>query len=394
MAKILIGYERGHNMGHMRRLAPIARALAGQGHQVVFFLRNFYDMAGTLARDPIAVVPVPDLVAPLPALREPKRMGSYSDIMCYCGFYRFDTLYAGTLAWQTLIDHIRPDLIVCDHSPVLCLAAFGQVPVIQVGSGFTLPPAEGEVFPTFTAKQKPGVDPASVLKVMQDVQRRRGRLAPQALTEPFRTLGRLVCALPELDPYRAQRKDPQIGPTESLPAQIKPPKEPAFFAYLGLEHGATPKILDSLKKSDLPGSAYVRGMNDATARRYVRPGLTLYKEPQPIERVLAPATVVIHHGGMGTSSAALGTGRPSLVAPVHQETSLNGAALVELGAGRILTKEIIDKDPAGAIRTAAADGGMAKAAQKAAKKLHAAGPWRALDRIVERCLEAVEPATV
>ena len=394
MAKILIGYERGHNMGHMRRLAPIARALAGQGHQVVFFLRNFYDMAGTLARDPIAVVPVPDLVAPLPAQREPKKMGSYSDIMCYCGFYRFDTLYAGTLAWQTLIDHIRPDLIVCDHSPVLCLAAFGQVPVIQVGSGFTLPPADGEIFPSFTAKQKPGVDPGSVLKVMQDVQRRRGRLAPASLTEPFRTLGRLVCALPELDPYRAERKDPQIGPTESLPARIEPPKGAAFFAYLGLEHAATTKILEGLKTGDLPGSAYVRGMNDKLARNYVRPGFTLYKEPQPIERMLAQASVVIHHGGMGTSSAALGAGRPSLVAPVHQETSLNGAALVQLGAGRVLTKDAIAKDPGIAIAEAAEDGKMARAAQKAAKKLHAAGPWRALDRIVETCLNAVAPAQV
>ncbi len=392
MAKILIGYERGHNMGHMRRLAPVARALAGHGHQVVFFLRNFYDMAGTLAREPIPVVPIPDLVAPTAAQREPKRMGSYSDIMCYCGFYRFDTLYAGTLAWQTLLDHIRPDLIVCDHSPVLCLAAFGQVPVIQVGSGFTLPPAEGEAFPGFTDKQKPAVDPASILKVMQEVQRRRGRLAPRSLTEPFRTLGRLVCALPELDPYRAQRKEKPIGPTESVPPPAAPPERPGFFAYLGMEHQVTAKILESLKNSQLPGEAYVRGMTDKLARQYVRPGFTLYREPQPIEQVMARASVVIHHGGMGTSSAALGVGRPSLVLPVHQETQLNGAALERLGAGRVLTKQIIEAGPGAAIAEAAEDKGLARNAQRIARKLQGAGPWRALDRIVERCLAAVAPA--
>src|SRR3546814_10769118 len=35
MAKILVGYERGEGLGHYRRLAPVAEALAAEGHQVV-----------------------------------------------------------------------------------------------------------------------------------------------------------------------------------------------------------------------------------------------------------------------------------------------------------------------------------------------------------------------
>src|SRR3546814_12735175 len=86
-------------------------------------------------------------------------MGAYSDIMVYCGFGRLESLFTATLAWRTVFDQLRPDLIVCDHSPIVCFAAYGRIPVVQVGDGFTLPPAEGDSFPGFQAK-KPATVPA------------------------------------------------------------------------------------------------------------------------------------------------------------------------------------------------------------------------------------------
>src|SRR3546814_8235875 len=73
-------------------------------------------------------------------------MGAYSDIMVYCGFGKLESLFTATLAWRTVFDQLRPDLIVCDHSPVVCFAAYGRIPVVQVGSGFTIPPAGGDSF--------------------------------------------------------------------------------------------------------------------------------------------------------------------------------------------------------------------------------------------------------
>ena len=58
-----------------------------------------------------------------------------------CGFGTLETLFPATLSWRTIFDKLRPDLIVCDHSPVVCFAAYGRIPVVQVGDGFTIPPA-------------------------------------------------------------------------------------------------------------------------------------------------------------------------------------------------------------------------------------------------------------
>lgn len=387
MAKILIGYERGANMGHLQRLVPMARALEQRGHEFVFFLRNLFDYAPQFARDPLKVIASPDLVAANKALRQPKRMGSYSDIMCFCGFYRADTLLVGTSAWQTLLESVKPDLIVCDHSPVLCLAAFGQIPVVQVGSGFTLPPSDDDVFVGFTAKMKPVVDPARVLDNMRRVQRHRKQAEPRSLTEPFRTAGRLVCSLPELDPYSALRKDPVIGPTGAMPGALPPPERPAFFAYLGLEHSATRKLLESLAKSKLPGEVYVRSMTAAVAEKIARPGLTIHADPQPIEEVLGRASVVIHHGGHGTCSAALGAGRPQMIIPVHQETMLNAEAMVRLGVGQFFRKKAFDENPAAIVESAARDETMAARAREVAMELQSRSPWPGCDGVVAACLD-------
>src|SRR3546814_13285346 len=95
--------------------------------------------------------------------------------MCTAGFYRRQTLHAGMMAWNTLLAQARPDLVVADHSPVLLLACLGRFPVVQVADGFTLPPAEADLFPPFRKGRQPVVEPAHVLRVMRDVQKHPGQ---------------------------------------------------------------------------------------------------------------------------------------------------------------------------------------------------------------------------
>src|SRR3546814_15753639 len=80
MAKILVGYERGEGLGHYRRLAPVAEALAAEGHQVVFFMRNLWDCRAQLPRSPLPFIQSPDLVPPPPAERGPKSSGASTAI--------------------------------------------------------------------------------------------------------------------------------------------------------------------------------------------------------------------------------------------------------------------------------------------------------------------------
>lgn len=389
MAKILVGYERGDNLGHYRRLAPVAAALAARGHQVVFFLRNPYDCRHEISRSPLPFIQAPDLVAPNPAEREPKSMGSYSDIMVYCGFGRVETLFTATLAWRTLIDQIRPDLIVCDHSPVVCLAAYGRIPVVQVGDGFTIPPAQGDSFPGFQPKKQATVPVEQIVAVMNEVQSRLGGPKVPGVTAPLRTAGRLICTLKGLDPYKDLRQDPVVGPTEGLLSPLPLPNKPGLFAYLGMEHRVTAKLLGALKASPLPAEAYIRGMTEETAKKFARPGLTFYKAPQPIEQVLARATLVIHHGGSGMSLACCSAGRAQVALPIHEETLLNAQALARIGVGGQIAHKDLENDGAARLAEAEADPRRRERARVIAAEIAGAGPFRPLEHILGACRSAL-----
>ena len=390
MARILIGYERGDSLGHYRRLVPIAEALAAQGHQVTMFLRNPYDCRVQITKNPIPYIPTPDLVAPSPAEREPKRMGAYSDIMAYCGFAKLETLFAATLSWRTLFNHLRPDLIVCDHSPVTCFAAYGRIPVVQVGDGFTLPPAQDDQFPPFRAKKKTTVDPDHLISVMNEVQVRLGGPKIPSVTAPLRTAGRLVCTLKGLDPYKDLRQDPVVGPTEGLQGAMPMPEKPGIFVYLGIEHRITPKFLEVLKASRLPAEAYVRGMTEETAKKYLRPGLTFYKAPQPIDKVLRRVTMTVHHGGSGMSLASCSAGRIQLALPIHEETLLNTQALGRIGVGRLATAKDLESQGADLLEQTINDAKKTERARIIAQEIAEAGPFNPMKHILDTCQKVLQ----
>lgn len=397
MAHVLVGYELGGGHGHVHRLMPLVRALEQRGHRVTFFLRNIFENANLLARERRAVLPVPDLVARIPGAPVPAPLASYLDIMCTAGFYRRQVLHAGMMTWNTLLAQAKPDLVVADHSPVLLLACFGRIPVVQVADGFTMPPAEDDLFPLFRKGRKPLVDPAHVLRVMQDVQKHHRQPLPQTVTEPFRTAGRLVCTLPELDPYAPLRRDPVIGPVEGLkpplPAHAETSKggKPHFFAYVSLEHKRTRPFLQGLKASTMSGEVFARGMTDDVAKALQRPGLTVHRDPQPMDAVLARSSVILHHGGNGTCCAALSAGRPQILLPTHMEARLSADAVVARGCGRLLAAQEASQEGVPPVLNAvAADRPMAARATALAREIAARGPQRTVERIVDTCLAVLD----
>lgn len=387
MAHIMVGYELGGGHGHLYRLLPPVRALEAQGHRVTLFLRNIRENAEILSREKCALMPVPDLVANIPGNQSLAPLATYLDIMCVAGFYQRQTLDAGIKTWKTLLEQAQPDLVVADHSPLLLLACFGRYPVVQVADGFTLPPAHMSQFPMFRKGGKPQVDPAHVLRVMRDVQRNNGLPIPNSVTEPFRTAGRLVCSLPDLDPYASHRKDPVIGPVLGLQKpQSFPERPPHFFAYFDLQHQVTWPLLQGLKASGINGEVYVKGMNDQVERLLKRPGLTVHREFQPFDEILRRSTVILHHGSNGTCCAALSAGRPQILVPTQMESRLMADAVVERGCGRLATCQ--GNNPQGfvqALQAVVKDRRMAERAIAVSHEIRRRGPVRAVDQILDTC---------
>lgn len=58
-----------------------------------------------------------------------------------------------------------------------------------------------------------------------------------------------------------------------------------------------------------------------------------------LEGLLRHATLIVHHGGMGTTARALQAGIPQIISPVGFDQPDNGHRVEVLGAGRVVPRD-------------------------------------------------------
>jgi UDP:flavonoid glycosyltransferase YjiC (YdhE family) len=385
MPRILLAHDLGDGLGHVAQLLPLARALRARGAEPLLALRDPATAWPRLAGAGLPLVQAP-YARPVNDINAAgQRVASFAELLAIHGWHDRARLAALVAAWQGLLDLHRPGLVVADYAPVLGLAAWRQVPVVRVGSGYTTPPAEGPRLPRL--RELPDwVPEAELLAAAAAVQAERGRPAPATLTEVLRGAASFVTHLPLLDPYAAHRAEPAAGPLEPLPAPAEGPPEVDYFAYLAADHRGTAIVLGALARSGLAGSVYLRGAGAALRARWRAAGLALHEAPQPLAAAVARAALVLHHGGIGTCQDALALGRPQLLVPRHLEQGLNAAALARLGVA--VTMRTGARFAAEHVLAALAHlrrPRFAEAARAEAGRL-AATPLGSLARIVERCL--------
>ncbi|MDH5749831.1 MAG: hypothetical protein OEY85_11040 [Rhodospirillales bacterium] len=390
MATVLMGWELGAGLGHIMPLRAVARRLAEHGHRPVFAVRDVFQAAPLLDEDGFACVPAP----PWPAL--PHRSGAkaitagMADILATLGFDDPNRLLANFRAWDALIEHIAPKLIVTDYAPGLGLAARPHVPVVALGNGFALPPDDLEALPALQENVAPMVAQETILAALNRVQEVRGRPVLNRLSELFSADARFVLCLPQLDPYAQWRRPPADGPLEPLPKPSPPPAEPRVFAYLGVEFKFFPKVIEGIAASGMPATIYLRGADPDLRQRLARPGLEFTETPPPLADELAECSVAVHYGGLGTSTAGLAAGRPQLVVPRLLERRLQAKALAAAGVAQVLPGRFEARDLTRVLRDTAGDKAMAAKAAALAEELTGGDRENVLDRIVESCLARLD----
>ena len=326
----LFAWEIGEGLGHVPTLKVIAGALQREGWTTIFALRDPIHTRTSLAELNCAVLASPFWPNPV-AVAKPTF--SYADILGANGFSSPRNVDALMQAWDNLLAVTKPDLLICEHAPGAAVAAFGRIPVAVVGNGFVVPPAEGSVFASYKpASREPGSQ-ATILAAMQEALAQRGRPPPRTITEPFRGAFRAVYGFPELDPYRAIRKDEVLGPLESLPPLSPLPSQPRLFAYSAGDYALIDELAAVLMDLGPQASAYFRGAIGARGAILRSRGVGVYPDAPPLSEVLPQATCVFSHAGSGLTSAALAAGRPQILNPRHREGDLTAKLLEELGVG-------------------------------------------------------------
>ncbi len=374
MARVLFAWEFGGDLGHARRLVPIARELRGLGHEPLFVFRDVA-LLGDLAREGFEWFAAPRLRQP--AALDPTPLNA-SDILLNLGYGDAMGLNGALRAWLALVALVKPALMVADYAPTALLAArAAKIARITIGTGFSVP-AHADPLPALREWHpvEPSVLQRFDARLVDIVVRAFDKLsltaiAPRSAFDVFDADAHLLCTLPEIDPFGPREGVEYVGPQGDAQsgdeAAWRKGASPRVFAYLKPRDARFAPAIEALHA--LGGDAIVAapGLDPAQAAAHCSATVRVFPNTLRLDTLLADADLCVSHGGPGLAARALVAGVPMALVPMQLEQYLVGMRLVRAGVAQMLAPDAPSADLRGWIAGAVADARMREAARKHAK---------------------------
>ena len=346
MARVLMTWEMGGNLGHLSRLLPIAQGLLRHGLQVLVASCDCRIAAQTMGH------------AGIPFIAAPHRVGlrmaggptaSYAEILLREGWSDATELFGLVHAWINIWRLFRPDVVVADHSPTALLAArITGTPPVAIGTGFEIPPLEDPLppLPGFAneALRRGEVAERSAIENANRVLEPLRAPELSALKELFEGAVRRLTTLPELDHYGPRSAEQYIGPIgqSGLGSPIAWPAGAAKRVVVYLRPGVPQltSILEALLDLDASVICYAPGVSMPQAERGHRSRRIDSHVPVDLDRLWTDADLYISYAPAGSVTASLLRGVPQLLAPAHAEAQLTAHRVECAGLGLTLSQTV------------------------------------------------------
>ena len=370
MKTILLVSELGGGLGHIAPLLSVARRIQAKTGsrsktRMVLACQDAISCRKTFKDIPFAVVNAPVLE---PNVELTSHSSSYAEILAKFGYSRKSVLSAAVSSWDDLFTITKADLIIADHSPTACLAARGKIPVVQIGTGFTIPPLGLPNFPALRSGSAPPIIQGAILNTVNELLQSRKQAQLGTLPEILDTEARAIFTLPQLDPYGPIRNEQVLGSYHEGLKPLGAPKAPEIFLYLSEAVQNLEPVLQLATQNGLGLSAYLGSDKSSVSQLLKIRGATVYENPPDLSDILKRASIVVSHGGTGLATAALICGRPQILLPRYVESEITAQRIQAMGAG-IVVEEDWDKKLVQEIKSMIAEPSYADCAHKIATKI-------------------------
>jgi UDP:flavonoid glycosyltransferase YjiC (YdhE family) len=344
VARFLCAWEFGGDLGHVRRLIPIARELRVRGHEVSVAFRDSSYLHEAMREG------IEAFVAPL--LRAPREMSiaplNFSDMLLNLGFEDPAGLAGALRAWGSLFALLRADVVVCDYAPTALLAARNAgLPRVTVGTGFSVPRAED---PLPALRHWAAADP-NVLRALDDrllaairkALEGSGAAPPAAARDILEANADLLCTFRELDPFAPREAGEYVGPQGDAATGLDigwgDAPRPRVFAYLKPRSARFEAVLAGLRAMDVSAIVAAPGLAPERAAAASTRSLRVVPSTVNLERVLPGSDLCVAHGGPGLAARALVAGVPMALLPEHLEQYLVASRLAKGGGAALVSPE-------------------------------------------------------
>lgn len=339
---ILCTWEIGGELGHISRHSRIVKALEAEGYQLVVALQDlsraypfFCDTKATLLQAPVW----------LPRIKLQRPIACLADTLLLLGYLETDPLHALVLAWQNLIDLVKPDLVIFDYSPTAMLALLEHpLPKILTGTGFADPVAGQAIVDWRPFKTEDDLVARQELRVLQQVNailQRQAKAPLSQLGDLFAVDRTLLSTFPELDLYHKLRTHarycPGRNPSDGNPAvRFGYTGQPRILVYLKPVYPQIELLLTALANCNAdvfiacPMGRPEQFQAYLSARFQVSTGLV------NLQDAMREADLFVCHGNNASLTESLGACVPSLILPIQLEQLLNGKNIQKYGFGLLL----------------------------------------------------------
>lgn len=342
MANVLLGWEMGAGLGHAGRLKPLAVELERRGHRPSMALRDLVH-----PRKLLADLSCPRLQTPAWIHRmvgAPQVPASLAEILMGYVYMDANSLEALVLGWRDLMRVTAADLVVTDYAPTATVAArMMGIPVVAVGPGFWIPPADAPLpdirdWAPAPAKRLQESE-ATVLRTVNEVLRRHQAPPFERACDLFRGDRALLCAWPEFDHY--QRKHlaagerwygPNYLPGSGVEPDFPPGDGPRAFAYIKSGFTEHPAVLEALAAAGCRTLCYLPDVATGKPPPVRHPSIRYARGPVDLAKAFDGAALCVCHAGGATMVQALLAGVPCMLLPTQNEQFLIARSVERTGA--------------------------------------------------------------
>ena len=340
---ILCTWEIGGELGHISRYSAIVKALESDGHHVVLALKDlsraypfFCNTKATLMQAPVW----------LPKVTMQRPIACLADTLLCLGYLETDPLDCLVQAWESIINSVKPDLVIFDYAPTAMIALrHTQIPKILIGTGFADPVPGRAIVDWRPYPQDDGLVTRQEERVLQQVNavlERRGQPTLTQLTDLFAADRVVISTFPELDLYNERdNADYCTGPTAKLvdtPVKFASDARPRILAYLKPAHPNIELLVTALARSKAnvfiacpkgPANLFTPHVSDR---------FQFSNELVDLQGAMGDVDVFVGHGNASSVKESLVAGNPTVVLPIQLEQLLTGRKVQQAGFGVLVEK--------------------------------------------------------
>jgi UDP:flavonoid glycosyltransferase YjiC (YdhE family) len=340
MKRCLFTWEQGVGLGHVSVLRPLAQALLADGHRVYAAMQSLGRATAAFGGLDIEYLQAPYRASRTNFVETPL---NFTEVLANVGFGDEAELAALCSAWRHLYEHVRPDLIVFNHSPTAMLAARGEsVRRVVVGTGFEIPP---DRHPLPALRDWLPCDQETLRVTDEATLATANRVATRWRARPLERMGELyaVCDLQllatyrELDHYAGRPASTEYGgcwPNQGGQSPVWPAGDgPRVYGYLKPFAGLV-RLLELIQRSGCRALICLDG-DPEPARRALSTAENLRLTNQPLDLAVVgqECDLAVLTGSHGATASLLLAGKPALYLPNHLEQFLTARSATRLGAG-------------------------------------------------------------